>query len=170
MWSHGIILGMKPDKIKIMPFGVSVSFNLKPEDYNNKIKKGNLLELKKIIVAISGPIVNVLLIILFLVLKTKAMAIYANILIMIFNLLPIYPLDGGRILKSCVHILFGGKLAKAVTNMAANVTMIIVSFAGSICVFYYENIAFFIIIIFLWVLVIKENKKYRMIKQEYMYD
>lgn len=47
----GLILGMKPEKLEIMPYGVSISFKLQPKDYNRKIKKGNQLELKKIIVA-----------------------------------------------------------------------------------------------------------------------
>ncbi len=47
----GLILGMKPEKIEIMPYGVSIAFKLKPKDYNKKIKNGNQLELKKIVVA-----------------------------------------------------------------------------------------------------------------------
>lgn len=47
----GLILGMKPEKLEIMPYGVSIAFKLQPKDYNRKIKKGNQLELKKIIVA-----------------------------------------------------------------------------------------------------------------------
>lgn len=47
----GLILGMKPEKLEIMPYGVAISFKLQPKDYNRKIKKGNQLELKKIIVA-----------------------------------------------------------------------------------------------------------------------
>ena len=52
----GLLLGMKPEKLEIMPFGLSISFKLYPKDYNKKIKNGNLLEIKKIIVAISGPL------------------------------------------------------------------------------------------------------------------
>lgn len=47
----GLILGMRPEKMEIMPYGVSIAFKLKPKDYNKKIRKGNFLELKKIIVA-----------------------------------------------------------------------------------------------------------------------
>ena len=35
----------------------------------------------------------------------KQDAVYSNILILLFNLLPIYPLDGGRILKYILHIV-----------------------------------------------------------------
>ena len=40
------------------------------------------------------------------------MIIYANILLIIFNLMPIYPLDGGRILKGILYVLFGKKKAE----------------------------------------------------------
>ena len=52
----GLLLGMKPYKMEIVPYGVSISFKLTPEDYNKKIKKANQFELKKIIVAISRTI------------------------------------------------------------------------------------------------------------------
>lgn len=157
---------MKPIKFEIMPFGPSISFKLNTKDYNIKILRGNLLELKKIIVAFSGPLTNLLLIIIITFLNInfsqKDMAIYANALIMAFNLLPIYPLDGGRILKSIIHIFFGGKIARKITNKVQNFTMIIISFCGSIGVYYFKNISIFLIIVFLWYLVIKENKKYRL--------
>ena len=59
----GLIMGMKPEKIELMPYGISISFKLKPKDYNKKILKANLLEIKKILVAIAGPFTNLLIII-----------------------------------------------------------------------------------------------------------
>ena len=171
IYLRGLLLGMKPTKIELMPFGFSISFKLRPKDYNKKIAKGNLLELKKIIVAISGPLINLVLILFFIQIDIdiipKDIAVYANILILLFNLLPIYPLDGGRILKSIIHIIFGGKIAKIITNKVANVTMLIITIIGSIAVFYFKNIAIFIIIMFLWWIVIRENKKYKLIINAY---
>ena len=110
----GILLGMKPKKIEIMPFGVSISFNVNILDYNKKIKKGNKLDIKKIIVASAGPLTNLIIIIITYNLKIdmiKAiMVIYTNFLIMLFNLLPIYPLDGGRILSGILHIIVGKQI------------------------------------------------------------
>ena len=97
----GVIMGMKPEKIEVMPFGVSISFKINVDEYNEKIKNGNVLEIKKIIVALAGPITNFIIILiscnLNLDLIKSMLIIYTNFLIMIFNLLPIYPLDGGRI-------------------------------------------------------------------------
>ena len=60
----GLLMGMKPEKIELMPFGVSISFKINVNEYNKKIKKGNLLEIKKIIVALAGPITNFILILI----------------------------------------------------------------------------------------------------------
>ena len=40
----GLALGMVPESIKLMPYGLSISFKLIPKDYNKKIRTGNLLE------------------------------------------------------------------------------------------------------------------------------
>ena len=165
----GILLGMKPNKIEVMPFGVSISFKLYTKDYNKKIGKANLLELKKLIIAISGPITNLIIILAFLLFDMqfikKEIAIYASILIMTFNLLPIYPLDGGRVLKSLIHIFFGIRKAKVITNKTANIMMIIITFLGSIGVYYFKNVAIFIAILFLWWLVICENRRYKLFEK-----
>lgn len=77
---------------------MTVSFKTNFDDFNNKVKNANMLEFKKIFVAIAGPMVNILLAILFYYFpifpNLNSSIIYANILIAIFNLLPIYPLDG----------------------------------------------------------------------------
>ena len=121
----GIILKMKPEKLEIMPFGVSIAFKIEPKDYNKKIKKGNKLDIKKIIVASAGPLTNLIIIIITYNLKIdmiKAiMVIYTNFLIMLFNLLPIYPLDGGRILSGILHIIVGKQKADDAIN---NISMI----------------------------------------------
>lgn len=160
---------MQPIKFEVMPFGFRVSFKLYERDYNKKIFKANLLEIKKIIVAASGPITNLIMIIVIMILNTtgKENQIYANLLIMIFNLMPIYPLDGGRILKSVIHIFYGGKVALKTTNKISNALIIFVTALGSIAIFYFENIAIFLMVIFLWIIVIRENVKYKMIINAY---
>ena len=156
---------MKPEKLEIMPCGLSISFKVNPDDLNFKIKKGNLLELKKILVAIAGPIVSLILAIVFTYIDpiyiSKQDAIYSNILILLFNLIPLYPLDGGRIIKSILHIEFGGKLSKIFTNKISNIIMIILTLISSISVYYFKNIAIFLICVFLWIITLQENKVYR---------
>ena len=62
----GILLGFKPEKLEIMPYGVSVGFNIKCKDYNKKIKNGNMLAIKKLIIALAGPLTNFIITIIVL--------------------------------------------------------------------------------------------------------
>lgn len=161
----GILVGMKPEKLEIRPYGISVSFKLFPKDYNKKIKNGNKLELKKIFVALAGPIINLLIVFIVSSLKinneTRLMIIYANIILVLFNLLPIYPLDGGRLIKSFLHILYGKINAEKYTNIVSFVSLIIITCVSSILIYKLENIAIFIIILVLWGMYFVEDIKYR---------
>ena len=60
----GLVLGFKPNKIEMNPFGLSISFKFNLKDYNKRIKKAKLIEEKKIFVAMAGPIVNLLIILI----------------------------------------------------------------------------------------------------------
>lgn len=163
----GILLGMKPEKIEIKVFGVSISFDVKKEDYNIKIKKGNLLEAKKIFVALAGPLINVFIMIIFISnifdisYYDKILIIFSNMTLILFNILPIYPLDGGRILKGIFYILKGKYKAEEYIYHISYITLIILTAISSITLLYFKNIAIFIAIIFLWGLQIKENTIYQ---------
>lgn len=167
----GLLMGMKPEKIEIMPFGVSISFKINAREYNKKIKKGNALEIKKIIVALAGPITNFIIILISSNLKLdlikSMLIIYTNFLIMIFNLLPIYPLDGGRVLKGVLHIIFGKRKSEKYINIISKITVIVITAISSILILYIKNISIFLIDIYLWYLVIKEDLRYK--KREEIY-
>ena len=176
----GILLGLKPAKIEIRPFGVSIDFDIKGKDYNVKIKKGNLLEIKKIFVALAGPMTNALIIIILMLSNTfnfdyddKMMMIFSNMTLIIFNVLPIYPLDGGRILKGIIYIFNGKHTAEKYIYRMSYTTLIMITIISSIAILYLKNIAIFLAIIFLWGLQMKEymiykNRKilYETIRQE----
>ena len=168
----GLMMQMKPQKLEIMPFGVSIAFKINPKDYNKKIKNGNMLNMKKIMVAIAGPLTNLIIIVITYNLKIdiiKAMMIiYTNLLIILFNFLPIYPLDGGRILKEFIHIIQGKRKSEDSINNISIITTIIMTAIGSILILYLKNIAIFIIIMYLWYLVLKENSRY--LNKKKIYD
>ncbi len=161
----GFFLGMRTEKLEIMPYGLTISLKVKPKDLNLKIKKGTLLELKKIIVAIAGPFLSLVIAIVFTYLDIpiiiKQEVVYSNILILLFNLIPIYPLDGGRILKGILYIEMGNKKSKIIVNQISNIIMIILTIICSISVYYFKNIAIFLICIALWIITLQENKKFR---------
>ena len=67
----GISLGLKAKSINIMPFGVSINF----EDYSDKYI------IKKIIIAIAGPLTNLIIVILGMCNKWEEDIIYANVFV-----------------------------------------------------------------------------------------
>ena len=161
----GLILGFQPQSISIIPSGFTVKF--KTKNSNKNLKK---LSLKKILIAFAGPLTNlVLIIIIYVYYKVNNkinifnidlnLMIYSNILICIFNLIPIYPLDGGRILKELIYINKGEYKATIISNKISNILIIILTILASFAVLVYKNIAILIILGYLWGLTIKENKK-----------
>ena len=170
----GILLGMRPTKIEIKPFGVSIDFDITRKDYHIKIGKGNLLEVKKIFVALAGPVTNALIIIILMVWNIfnfndydKMIIIFSNMTLIIFNILPIFPLDGGRILKGMIYIFKGKHLAEKYIYRISYITLIVITAISSIAILYLKNIAIFLAIIFLWGLQIKEDIIYKNRKQLY---
>lgn len=93
--------------------------------------------------------------------------IYANLLIMLFNLIPIYPLDGGRIIKGILHIFYGRRESYDYSNKISNISIVLLTILSSIAILYLKNIAILFILAYLWYLVILENKKYQNKKKLY---
>lgn len=163
----GIFMGLKPKSLKIMPMGLSIEFEI----YSKNIKEK--LQTKKIWIALAGPITNVIIILITIILGKNMETIlyqeiiYSNLLIAIFNLLPIYPLDGGRVLKEVIHIVKGRKKAVELTNYISNVSMVLLTFVSSIAIYYYKNMAILFIIAYLWGMIFIENKRYNLKKRIY---
>ena len=167
----GLMLKMKPERIELMPFGLSISFKVNVQDINKKRGNGNQQIFKEILVASAGPLTNLIILIFTYVFfgnsNFSSLVIYANLLILIFNLLPIYPLDGGRILNGILHILFGRLEARSLSFDISMVVTIVLTAVSSIGILYFQNIAIFLIVLYVWLIVLKENIIYSRIKKLY---
>lgn len=162
----GICMGFSPKEIKIMPLGFSIYFKTLPRDYNKKIYKSNLLNIKKLIIAICGPLSNFIIAIIAYYMKNEIIT-YINILIGGFNLIPIYPMDGGRILKYILNLKIEKHKAEDIVNNISNFTVSILTMCASIGILYYKNMAILFMIIYLWILVVNENRKLKL-KNKYI--
>ena len=157
----GIVLGLKPRTLQITPFGFSVYF----EEYKRDGKK--ILTRQKNIITLAGPLFNLLLAIIAICVNfdyiftiSRETFIYANILLSAFNLLPIYPLDGGRIVKNIIGNKENISQTRKITlpEQISYVTLIALTAVSSILILYVQNIAILFIILCLWIMMIREIK------------
>ena len=152
---------MQIEKIEILPCGFSASFF----SYNlSGVHK--VFSMQELLVALAGPIVSLILALSFqyiddtnFTILTKQEIVYSNILILIFNLLPLYPLDGGRILKNILNIKLRGNNTDNIINKVSSVTIILLTIVSSIAVYYFKNIAIFLVCIFLWNIILSNKLK-----------
>lgn len=173
----GLILGFKPHEIQISPIGMRIEFKPQWEECNTKIGKGNTLTIKRGIIALAGPLTNFIIIcIILLIMRINknlvsselcTTIVYTNFLIGIFNMIPIYPLDGGRIIKEILHIGLGLKKADTYIYKISKITIILLTAISSITILYIQNISIIIILIYLWGLVLLERKRYMQRKLMY---
>lgn len=163
----GILLGFRPKAINLIPMGLSVQFSVNYTKIYKKIENKKNINLKKFFIIMAGPVTNFLISIFFIIFDIGLFShlreniIYSNLIIGFFNLIPIYPLDGGRIIKCIVNIKKNLVTSYKYTNFISKITLITLTAISSIVILYLKNIAILFIIIYLWVIVIKENNIYK---------
>lgn len=140
----GLLLKWKVDKICIYPYGGCTKFDTLV----------NVSYLEEFIVLIMGPVFQIVFYLLiknyltyndYLILKNY------NYAILFFNLLPIYPLDGGRLFNILFSLFFPYKKS---LYLSIYFSIIIFLFLF----FYSKSISYYIILFFLLFKVIKEYK------------
>lgn len=164
----GLMLKMKLKKIEILMIGFTMEFKLKAKDYMRKIGRGNMLILKKMIICIAGPAVNMAIVVsamFFEYGKYVESIVYSNMILMMFNMLPIYPLDGGRIIKYIVHMIRGKNSANEITRRISYLTALLITVIMLCVIIYNQNVSILLSVLMLWIIVTKEEKRYKQTKK-----
>ena len=150
------ILGIKIDEIYIYPLGGISKFNM---DLNISINK-------ELLILINGPIFQHLAYLLLLILlpKYKGLINTYHYSILIFNLLPIYPLDGGKLVKLLLNKIISYKRSlKILIYLSYLITIILFIITK-------KNISIFIMISLLLILITKERNKIDYIYNKYLLE
>ncbi|QEK12297.1 hypothetical protein FQB35_07855 [Crassaminicella thermophila] len=153
----GNLLGYKINSIEIFPFGgvvrMEADIAINPQH--------------EIMIAISGPILNLIMVFLgYYILNIFQLSnekflffIYSNLSIGIFNLLPILPLDGGRIGRAYLAYFIGFKKSTKFVVILSKVISCVLFLYGCYAVKYNKfNIYILLLAIFLYIAAHKEYK------------
>ncbi len=142
-----ILLNVDIVQISFMPVGVNAKYS------------GNVSLFKELIISIAGPIASLI----FAFLYSNKFYFMVNMCILIFNIIPIYPLDGGRILKIILIFLFGYKKGKSISLFITNVLVFVLFLSSLFLAAYYKS--FFLLFATIYILRIsrKEIQKEKII-------
>lgn len=121
----------------------------------------------KIFTYLAGPICNFGLAFIFYLLKVKIELIQINLILGVLNILPIMPLDGGRVLKEIIKYFYGNKMASIFMIEVTKFSLIVFSLIYSVAILKFKNIAILFLIIYMWWLYIIEERKIQTLKRVY---
>lgn len=150
----GILIGGIPKKMTISVFGVSIDF----------YSYGKNKVLSKLLFFFIGPLINILIgIFCYKFMNNSAeknLIVYTNFAIGIFNLFPILPLDGGKIMKEILKVLFGFEMSNKIMIFVSKGFLLIASLIYSVLIIKIKNIMILFLLMYLWYLYSIEEKKY----------
>lgn len=144
-------LKIKINNVRFKLIGISAEF-----ENENEISL-----LKKILVLITGPVFNLCIVSVFMLFdlkfKIKEELIYTNLILFLFNLFPILPLDGGKLLLYILNLKYDFEKSFKITRFIGILLLCLLSFVYAIVIFVVKNIEIFLVLIYLWYLFIKEE-------------
>lgn len=78
---------------------------------------------QELLAASAGPTVNLLLLALFI--HQAPVLSFVNLCLLLYNLLPFYPLDGGRILRALLFLMLNEKTASLLEKLIASLCVLL---------------------------------------------
>ncbi|MDN5276801.1 MAG: stage sporulation protein [Clostridiales bacterium] len=151
------VLNLRVSEIELLPFGgvarIESFFEVNPRD--------------EVYIAIVGPMSNVMLVLGCMALRKMGLIpskdydffIQANLMLAGFNLLPAFPLDGGRILRAILSRELGIKRATRITTIGGFVLALFLVMTGVYTIYYgIFNPTLFVMAGFLAYSAVKENR------------
>ena len=139
------------EKIIILPFGALTIFH---EKLNKPLKE-------EFIILIMGPLFQIIFTYFFV--KNNNLLNYSN-LILAFNLLPIHPLDGSKLLNIILNKLTNFKKSHIITIYISFITIIIIVIKENF------NLIFTIILLFITIKVVDEYKNHNIIFNKFLLE
>lgn len=157
----GYCFGMRITNIRLNILGFSA------EMYNYNSKKSYI----KVITYLAGPILNLVCAIVFYYMNLsenlKMNLVYTNVLLFVLNLLPILPLDGGKILKEILKFFCGNKKANIMMINLSKIILLFFSFTYAILIVKIKNLAILFLIMYMWYLYVIEARRVNTLKRMY---
>lgn len=153
--------GVKLNKIVLMPFGA--------------LAKGDIEGLKiidQLKIAVAGPIINIIIAVIFVATwwafpETYAftdLAVEANLSLAIINFLPVYPLDGGRIIWALFSVKYGEKRGEQLSKIISLIFAILLFLVFIWSIFFGLNLSFLFFSIFVLISAFGKNKNNRYVR------
>lgn len=136
-----LLLKIKVLEISFLPFGANAKF-----DFGNH-------RIKEIIIAIAGPIYS--LCTAYFVEDFRIQ----NLFIFTTNMIPIFPLDGGRILKNIIILIFGEYTGTKIYDNIITFLIILLIILNIIIIVFLKNYNFIFVSLYIFQIAEEEIKK-----------
>jgi Zn-dependent protease/CBS domain-containing protein len=140
--------GVKTRDVTLWPFGGIASMKRMPEKPSQEL-----------VVAVAGPAVNVIIVAVLALwlgprlgtgslaeLDSPAKVLWANVILVAFNLIPAFPMDGGRVLRALLAMRWGNARA---TELAARIGQAFAVLFGILGVLYNPMLIVIAVFVFL---------------------
>ncbi len=149
----GLIFKWKIKSINVLPFGAITIFD---EGLTKSL-------LEEFIISIMGPLFQI---IIYNLLRLRYDVFFIHYSLLIFNLLPIIPLDGSKIISVILNLFFPFKKSLFV-SIILSIVLVVLSFVSC---FYHFNLVFIFVLLFLLVKVFNEFCSINYIMNRFFYE